>query len=227
MPGKYHTQLFGYVLLHPLDRIVLEFHNSATLFADEMVMMVPASDFKPRLVLIEVALGEQLAFLEQFQSTVNGRVTDMRIYFLYLRIKFLGTDMPAHFEEHPSDVIAWRRRFKAAIPPSRMKQFHPLLGLVRARTLPLGGTYVAVGHRLITQQTRRVYNFNERTRVTVEARVSLKFKKRGRHSGIHQLFALDKSLSGNCARTNPSLDCHWIGEHRRLPLVHSDGVKLR
>ena len=64
MPGKYYTQLFGYVLLHPLDCIVFEFHNPATLFADEMVMMVPTSNFKPRLVLIEVALSEQLAFLQ-------------------------------------------------------------------------------------------------------------------------------------------------------------------
>jgi hypothetical protein len=175
MPGKYYTQLFGYVLLHPLDCIVFEFHNPATLFADKMVMMVPTSNLKPRLVLIEVALSEQLAFLEQFQSTVNGRITDMRIYFLYLRIKFLGTDMPAHFEEHPSDVIAWRRRFKPAVSQPRVKEFHPLLGLVRTRTLPPGGTYVAVAHRLITQEMCGVYNFNARTRVTVEPRVSLKF----------------------------------------------------
>jgi hypothetical protein len=146
MPGKHHAQLFGNVLLHPLDCVVFEFHNLAALLTDKMVMMVLAGDFKPCLVFIEVALGQQLAFLEQFERPVNCGVTDVRIYFLYFGIEFFGADMTAQFEKNPGDIIAWRSGLEPAVTQARMEQFQPLFGLGWARTLALRAIDVAFRH---------------------------------------------------------------------------------
>jgi len=121
MPGEHYTQFFGNILLHPLDCVVFEFLDLATLFTDEMVMMMLAGDFKARLVFIEMALCEQLALLEQFESPVNRRVTDVGVYFLYFDIKFLSTDMAAELEKDPGDIIPWRGGLEATVPQTRME----------------------------------------------------------------------------------------------------------
>ncbi len=107
VPGKHHTQFAGDVLLHPLDCVVFELHDLAAFLTDEMVMMMLAGDFISGLVFIEVALSQQLALLEQLESTVNCCVTDMGIDFPYFAIKFLGTDMAAEVKKNPGDIVAW------------------------------------------------------------------------------------------------------------------------
>jgi hypothetical protein len=135
MSGQHHTEFTGEVLLHPLDCIIFEFHDLAALFTDEMVMMMLASDFKARLVFIEVALSQQLALLEQFEGPVNRCVTDMGVYLFYLEIKLLGTDMAAESKKNPRNIIAWRSGLEPTVAQPRMKQFHPLIRLAPAGML--------------------------------------------------------------------------------------------
>src|SRR6516225_3815020 len=147
MAGEHNTEFFRDILLHPLDRVVFEFHDLAALLANEMVVMVLAGDLIARLVFIEVALGQQLALLEQFEGPVNCCVTNVGIYFLYFGIKFLGTDMAAEFEKDPRDIVAWRGGLEAAVAQTRMKQLHPLLGLAPAGALAPSAIHVTFGHR--------------------------------------------------------------------------------
>jgi hypothetical protein len=86
MPSQSNAQLFGNILLHSLDCVVLEFHDLAAMFTDEVIMMMFAGYFEPRLVFIEVAFGQQLAVLQQLERAIDRGVTDMRIYFLDLGV---------------------------------------------------------------------------------------------------------------------------------------------
>jgi len=146
MPGEDHAELLSDVMLHPLDRVVFEFNDFAAVLADEMVMMVLARNFKTGLIFVEVALSQQLALLEQFEGSINRRVADVRIYLLDLSVEFFRTHMSAEFKKDPSDIVARRRRFKATVTQSRMKQLHSLLRLARAGMLPTGRTYVTLSH---------------------------------------------------------------------------------
>jgi hypothetical protein len=121
VPGEHRAQFAGDILLYPLDCVVFEFHDLAALFTDKMVMMMLAGDFKSRLVFIEMTLCEQLALLEQFESPVNRRITDVGVYFLYFDIKFLSTDMAAELEENPGDIIPWRGGLEATVVQTRME----------------------------------------------------------------------------------------------------------
>jgi len=132
MAAEHDTQLAGDILLHALYRIIFEFDNFATLFTNEVVVMVFAGDLITRLVFVEVAFGQQLTFFEQFESPVDSCVTDVGADLLYRGIKFLGTDMAADSKKHPGDIIAWRSRLQAAVAQPRVKQLHPLLGLAPA-----------------------------------------------------------------------------------------------
>ena len=121
MPGEYDAELSGDILLHPFNRVIFEFHDPAALFTDEMVMMMLASDLEPCLVFIKVALRQQVAFLEQLESTVNCCVTDVRIDFFYFGIKLFGTHMAAELEKDPGDIIAGRGGLETAVAQARME----------------------------------------------------------------------------------------------------------
>src|ERR1700726_2711418 len=116
-------------LLEPLDRFVFEFDDPAAALADEVVVMMFAGDFVARLTFVEVALVDQVAFLEQAQRAVDGGIADVRIDLLDLSVEFLGTDMAVEREEDARDVIALAGRLEPALLKPRVKLRHPLLGL--------------------------------------------------------------------------------------------------
>src|SRR5579872_1300814 len=120
-------------LLEFLDRFVFEFDDAAAAFADEVVVMMVASDFITRLPFLEVALIEQVAFLEQAQRAVDGGVADVRVDFLDFGVKLLGADMPAHREEHTRDVVTLPGRFKPARFQPLMELRHPRFDLAALR----------------------------------------------------------------------------------------------
>jgi len=62
--SREHAQLLRDRLLHQFQFVVLELDYLAAAFADEMVVMMLAGDFVARLALVEMALGEQVAFLQ-------------------------------------------------------------------------------------------------------------------------------------------------------------------
>src|SRR5271155_4930017 len=93
-------------LLEFLDRVVLEFDDAAAALADEVVVMMVAGDLVACLALIEVALVEQVAFLEQAQGAVDGGVADVRIDLLDFGVELLGADMAPQCEEDACDVVA-------------------------------------------------------------------------------------------------------------------------
>ncbi|GEM_PF-2819341 len=107
MAGEYNAQFPSHILLHPFDRIVFEFDDFATLFANEMVVVMLTSDFVARLVFIKVTLGQEFTFLEQFERSVDGCVTDVRIDFLYFGIEFFRTHMPTQFEKDTGNIVPW------------------------------------------------------------------------------------------------------------------------
>ena len=69
-------------------------------------MMMLAGDLVARLPLVEMALGNQFAFLEEAQGAVDRRVTDVRIDFLYFSIEAFGVDVLPDAEEPPAASCA-------------------------------------------------------------------------------------------------------------------------
>ena len=106
-------------LLEFLDRLVFEFDDAAAAFADEVVVMMVAGDFIARLALLEVALVDQVAFLEQAQRAVDGGVADVRIDLLDFGVELLGADMAAQREEDARDVVALAGRLEPALFEAR------------------------------------------------------------------------------------------------------------
>ena len=106
VPGQRHAEIARDDILHALDRGVLELDDPAASLADEMIVMALADGLVTRLALVEMALVQQRAFLEQAQRPVNRRIADVRVDLLDLGVQFLGADMMPVVEEYARDIVA-------------------------------------------------------------------------------------------------------------------------
>src|SRR5215469_13788496 len=136
--GQRHAQVARDDVLHALDRRVLELDDLAAALADEVIVMALADGFVARLTLVEMALVQQLAFLEQAQRAVDRRVADVRVDLLDLGVKFFGADVMAVLEEHARDVVALAGGLEPALLQAGVKGEHPLGGAERRFAIDYG-----------------------------------------------------------------------------------------
>src|SRR5271155_3237288 len=107
MPREQDAELPGHGLLDALHALVLKLDDAAAVLADEMVVMaLLVDDLVAALPVVEVAFGDQLAFLEQLQRAVDCGVADVRVDLFDLGVKLLGADMAAQLKEYPRDIVA-------------------------------------------------------------------------------------------------------------------------
>src|SRR5271168_1606867 len=91
--------------LQSLDRIVLELDDLAAALANKVIMMMAAGDLVAGLPFVEMALRHQAAFFQQFEGSIDGCVTDVRIDLFDLAVQLLGADVASECEENPRDVV--------------------------------------------------------------------------------------------------------------------------
>lgn len=84
-----------------------ELHGTATFGAHHMMMA-------PSIVLMFITgnavmkrdFTGQAAFRQEFESTINGGVANVRVFFLHQAVKFIGGEVIAGFQKRAQDDVA-------------------------------------------------------------------------------------------------------------------------
>src|ERR1700730_2296245 len=105
MRGQRDPQFACHSLLDSLHPFVLELDDAAAALANEMVVMaLLVDDLVTPLSVVEMALRDQFAFLEQLQRAVNCGIADVRIDLLDFGVQLLGADMAPQGKENPRNI---------------------------------------------------------------------------------------------------------------------------
>jgi hypothetical protein len=105
--------------------------------------MMLVDDFVAPLPVVEMALRDQFAFLEQLQRTVNSGVADVRINLLNLGVQLFGADMASQGKEHAGDIVALPGGLQPAVLKPCVEHLQPLIS-ADARTARDGRMFRAL-----------------------------------------------------------------------------------
>ncbi len=90
--------------------LVLEFNDLSAIEANEVIMVGPfRSRFKSRLSVGEFSLGGQTETCEEFQSAINGGVTNSWIGFGDLGVNLREALVPGRIQEDVEDLFPLSR----------------------------------------------------------------------------------------------------------------------
>ncbi len=128
VPSEDEAELLRDLFLESLQLVVGEFDDfGATVAQNVIVVGLAGVDvLVPGLAVREALLFGQLAFLQQFQGSVDGGVTDSRVDLADFPVQVVDTHMALGLEEDSRDIIALRRRLEPALLEDPTKGREPI-----------------------------------------------------------------------------------------------------
>ncbi len=113
MTSKQKAGTLRHLALQRFDALFFEFHDRATLGADQVVVVVAFGALVASLPVEEVALDGQAALGEQLHGSVNGGVPNARVDALDGVVQLLDADVALARKKHLRDVVALRGPFES------------------------------------------------------------------------------------------------------------------
>ena len=104
----------GYLFLEALDCLILEFHDLPAARADQVVMVALVRDIVVLRLGAEVAGLGQTCFAEEIQRAVNGRQSNMWVFFGQQAVHLFGGDVLV-LKKRLQDVFALPRELELVL----------------------------------------------------------------------------------------------------------------
>ena len=110
------TVLTGDFFLKPFNARIFELDDLPAGIADQMVMMfIQVAGLIACLAVTEMSLLGDTTLGKQFQGSVNGRITDTRVFFAQTQVKLLGRKVGTDTEELIENGFPLSGRFQTLV----------------------------------------------------------------------------------------------------------------